>query len=166
MPPSLSHSQLMSPKGFIETRSPHPPSPKSTSLSVSASCQLREKCTVQELWGSLWFRALSEDHSPGNSPSGSSEDLSQSGGGSEYIRFWLEDACGRTYILIKGPQDQVSQLIIFVFPGVPVVAQGCRETCFCNIFLASLLLFSLLKTPSCPALLYPIFLLEKQSQCW
>ena len=38
----------------------------------------------------------------------------------------------------------------------------CRETCFCNIFLASLLLFTMLKTPSFPALLYPIFLLEKQ----
>ena len=45
-------------------------------------------------------------------------------------------------------------------------ALPCRETCFCNLFLASLLLFSTLKTPPPPALCYPIFLLEKQSQCW
>ena len=53
---------------------------------------------------------------------------------------------------------------LFILPFL-----GCRETCFYNIFLASLLLFfyiSMLKTPSCPALLYLIFLLEKQSQCW
>ena len=46
------------------------------------------------------------------------------------------------------------------------IAQICHETCFYNIFLASLLLLSVLKTPSCPALLYPRFLLEKQLQCW
>ncbi|MCO5700827.1 hypothetical protein NDJ34_19815, partial [Acinetobacter baumannii] len=38
--------------------------------------------------------------------------------------------------------------------------------CFYNLFLASLLLFSMLKTSSCSALLYPIFLTEKQLQCW
>lgn len=41
----------------------------------------------------------------------------------------------------------------------------CLETGFRNLFLASLLLVSMLKTPSCPAFLHPIFLLGKQSQC-
>ena len=49
---------------------------------------------------------------------------------------------------------------------VPEFLLQCHKTCFYNIFLASLLLFSRLKTPSCPAFLYPIFLLGKQSQCW
>ena len=49
-------------------------------------------------------------------------------------------------------------------PGLSILMTGntdfkaCLEACFYNIFLASLL-----KTPTCPALLYPIFLLGKQS---
>ena len=54
--------------------------------------------------------------------------------------------------------------IYFTVSHHNILLFSCHETCFYNI--DSLLLFSMLKTPSCPALLYPIFLLEKQSQCW
>ena len=51
-----------------------------------------------------------------------------------------------------------------IFAQRACILPMCRETCFYNLSLASLLLFSMLKTPYCPALLYPIFLFEKQSQ--
>ena len=61
-----------------------------------------------------------------------------------------EDKCGTLKMHLKF-RGQQSETILHTY----------SVTCFYNIFLASLL-----KTPSCPALLYPIFLLEKQSQWW
>ena len=56
----------------------------------------------------------------------------------------------------------IMQILIGNKAGVAMLMSDkvdCGETCFYNIFLASLL-----KTPSCPSLLCPVFLLEKQSQ--